>query len=62
MMIDRAVAWIAFALVMLVLAAGPRPVDLERTQARLDALEGKRCLLMAVNTPNGVSAICAGLQ
>lgn len=55
--------WIAFfmALIALTTAADERKVreEFDRVKARLDSIEARKCTLMAVSTPTGVTSICA---
>jgi hypothetical protein len=56
--------WIAFlmALLALVSAADRNKVaeEFEKDRLRLSAIENKKCTLMAVLTPSGVTSICIG--
>jgi hypothetical protein len=50
-----------FALIALFTAADEKKVraEFDRVQARLDAIENRKCTLMAVTTPSGIASICA---
>lgn len=53
------IKWLAFFFAFIALMSGPSSNDVRLIDARLKAIEGRQCILMAVNTPNGVSSICA---
>ena len=57
------IKWLAFffAIVALTSSADERKVraEFDRMKARLDAVEDRKCILMAVTTPTGVASICA---
>ncbi|PDT71760.1 hypothetical protein CO683_00955 [Bradyrhizobium ottawaense] len=50
-----------FAIIALVTSADEKKVraEFDRVQIRLDAIENRKCTLMAVTTPSGVASICA---
>ena len=57
------VKWLALMLSLIALftAADERKTraEFDLMEARLRAMEAKTCVLMAVNTPTGVTSICA---
>ena len=53
------IKWLAFIMAWLALVFGASTDDLRRVTARLNAIEERTCILMAVNTPSGVASICA---
>lgn len=52
------VKWIALVLALIALTSSANNDDLQKLKARLEAIEGRKCTLMAVATPSGSAWIC----
>lgn len=53
------IKWIAFIMAYSALVSGASQTEVANLKARLSAIENRKCILMAVNTPSGVTSICA---
>lgn len=53
------IKWLALFFAFIALMSGPSGNDVRLIDARLKAIEGRQCILMAVTTPDGVASICA---
>lgn len=50
--------WLALVLAIVALGSAPSMSEFSAVKARLEALENKKCQLMAVQTPTGSASIC----
>lgn len=51
--------WLAIWMLFLLSFGNASWRDVRDLKARLDVIEGRKCMLMAVNVPNGTATICA---